>query len=161
MKKLLLISALIISVFSFAQIPVTDATANSQLALQVTNAGKQLTQLENTYKALKKANEKFQQVNGFVQQAGHLQNIINEQKQAIKAANQLVRMAGKRKLNMNGVSQNLSMISGSIKTVQALLRNGVFQMNDSERLDRLEKEYDKVSQYNSNIKVKLIQSSFR
>lgn len=161
MKKIILLSAIFFMQFVFSQMVVTDVGATAKLGQQLATSAKSLKQLQGTYDLMKKANEKIQQVNGFVQQAGHFQNIINKQKESIRAANQLLKIAKERKLNLSGVTQNLQMISGSIKTVQALLQNGVFNMNDSERLDRLEKEYQKVSQYESNIKTKLIQSSFR
>lgn len=161
MKKIILLSAIFFMQFVFSQMVVTDVGATAKLAEQVTTSTKSLKQLQGTYELMQKANEKVQQVNGFVQQAGHFQNIINKQKEAIRSANQLLKIAKARNMNLSGVTQNLQMISGSIKTVQALLKNGVFNMNDSERLDRLEKEYQKVSQYESSIKTKLIQSSFR
>lgn len=161
MKQLLTLVTLFLAQFVFSQMAVTDIGATAQLAQQVNTSVRSLAQLENTYKTLQKANDRVQQVNGFVQQAGHFQNIINKQKQAIKSANELLQLSKKRNLNLAGVNENLRMISGSIKTVQALLKNGVFQMNDSERFDRLDKEYQKVAQYEANIKTKLIQSSFR
>lgn len=161
MKKIILLSAIFFMQFVFSQMVVTDVGATAKLAEQVTTSTKSLKQLQGTYELMQKANEKVQQVNGFVQQAGHFQNIINKQKEAIRSANQLLKIAKARNMNLSGVTQNLQMISGSIKTVQALLKNGVFNMNDSERLDRLEKEYQKVSQYEFSIKTKLIQSSFR
>lgn len=161
MKKIILLTALFLMQFAYSQMAVTDPGATAQLAQQVSVSSKNLMQLQNTYKLMEKANDQIQKVNGFVQQAGHFQNIINKQREAIRSANQLLKIAKQRKLNLTGTTQNLQMISGSIKTVQALLKNGVFNMNDSERLDRLEKEYQKVSQYETNIKTKLIQSSFR
>lgn len=161
MKRFFLVTAFFISQFAFSQLVVTDVGATSQLAQQVSTSVKSLTQLQKTYEMMEKANKKIQQVNGFVQQANHFRNIINKQKQAINAANELVKLSRTRKMNLSGVTQNLQMISGSIKTVQALLQNGVFNMNDSERLERLDAEYNKVSQYESNIKTKLIQESFR
>lgn len=161
MKQLLTLVTLFLAQLTFSQMAVTDIGATAQLAQQVNTSVRSLSQLENTYKTLQKANDRVQQVNGFVQQAGHFQNIINKQKQAIKSANELLQLSKKRNLNLAGVNENLRMISGSIKTVQALLKNGVFNMNDSERFDRLDKEYQKVSQYEANIKTKLIQSSFR
>ena len=161
MKKLFLIVSLFYAILIFAQMAVTDVGATAQLAQSVSTATKSLSQLNNTYKVIKEANDKIQKVNNYVEQANYLQNIINKQKQAINNANQILKLAKTRKLNLSGVNQNLNMISGSVQTVQALLKNGLFNMNDSERLERLESEYNKVSQAESNIKTKLIQSSFR
>lgn len=161
MKKLFLVALFFISQFAFSQLVVTDVGATAQLAQSVSTASKALSEAQKTYKLLADANAKIQQVNGYVQQANHFRNILNKQKQAINSANQLLKLAKTRKINLSGVNQNLNMISGSIKTVQALLQNGIFNMNDSERMQRLDAEYEKVSQYESNIKTKLIQASFR
>lgn len=161
MRTLFSVLFLFIVQIYYSQLAVTDIGATSQLAQSVSTATKSLAQLNNTYKVLKDANEKFQTVNSYVEKANHLQNIINKQKQAINNANQILKLAKTRKLNLSGVNQNLNIISGSIKTVQALLQNGLFNMNDNERFERLEAEYNKVSQAESNIKTKLIQSSFR
>ena len=53
------------------------------------------------------------------------------------------------------------MISGSIKTVQALLQNGIFNMNDGERLSKLDAEYQKAKQADGKIKSALIRARFR
>lgn len=161
MKRLILIFCFFIAQNFFSQMAVTDVGATAQLAQSVSTATKSLAQLNNTYKVLKEANDKIQKVNNAVQQANHLQNIINKQKQAINSANQILKLAKTRKMNLAGVNQNLQLIQGSINTVQALLRNGLFNMNDSERFERLDAEYNKVSQAEANIKTKLIQSSFR
>ncbi len=162
MKKTVLILGILISSFSFAQMAVIDATANQQMAKQISQSVAQVKQLEKTYDVLKKADEKIKQVSGYVQQAGYLQNIISKQKEAINTANEILKLARSQKnISLAGVEQNLRMISGSVKTVQALLQNGIFNMNDSERLNRLDSEYKNVSASTANIKAKLIQLSFR
>lgn len=162
MKKTVLIIGILFSSYSFGQMAVIDATANQQMARQITQSVAQVKQLEKTYDVIKKADEKVKQVSGYVQQAGYLQNIISKQKEAINTANEILKLAKAQKnISLSGVEQNLRMISGSVKTVQALLRNGIFNMNDSERLNRLDSEYKKVTSSTANIKAKLIQLSFR
>lgn len=160
MKKFILIFCFFIAQNFFSQMAVTDVGATSQLAQSVSTATKSLTQLNNTYKVLQEANNKLQTVNSAVQQANHLQNIINKQKEAINSANQILNLAKKRKINLGTVNQDLKLIQGSINTVQALLRNGLFNMNDAERLQILNREYEKVEEYSSNINTTLIQSAF-
>ena len=107
------------------------------------------------------ASKQIQNVNGYVQQAGHLKNIINTQKNAIKNANDILKISKTKKINLSGVTTNLQMISGSIKTVQALLQNGIFNMNDGERLSKLDAEYQKAKQADGKIKSALIRARFR
>ena len=161
MKRLILIFCLFIAQNFFSQMAVTDVGATAQLAQTVSTATKSLTQHNNTYKVLKEANEKIEKVNNAVQQANHLQNIINKQKEAINNANQILKLAKSRKMNLAGVNQNLQIIQGSINTVQALLRNGLFNMNDGERFARLDAEYQKANQANGKIKSALIRARFR
>ena len=161
MKKLFLIVSLFFAKLIFAQMAVTDIGATAQLAQSVSTATKSLSQLNNTYKVLKEANDKIEKVNNVVQQGKHLQNIINKQKEAVNNANQILKLAKSRKMNLAGVTQNLQVIQGSINTVQALLKNGLFNMNDGERFARLDAEYQKANQANGKIKSSLIRARFR
>lgn len=166
MKKLLLFTLLFIGLIAKAQfgVPQTvyDPTASANMSTQIKQSIQQVSQLEKSYDLMKKADEAVKQVNGYVQQAGYLQNIIIKQKEAINNANEILKISRSMKgVSIAGVQQNLAMISGSVKNVQALLSNGIFNMNDSERLNRLDKEYQKVSESSTNIKTKLIQLSFR
>lgn len=160
MKKLLLTLCLLVGTYSFAQMAVVDAGANQQIAKQITQSAAQISQLEKSYSLLKDAQEKYQKVNGYIQQMGQLQNIINMQKQAINNSNKILEKARKGKFDVNGIQNQLAQISGSIKTVQALLNNGMFNMSDSERITLLENEYNKVKSANAKISVKLIKLSY-
>ncbi|RNA63942.1 hypothetical protein D1631_00075 [Chryseobacterium nematophagum] len=144
----------------YAQIPVTDATTNANLGLQLSQSAKQLTQLQNTYKLMKQGHEQYKKINGYVQQMGQLKNIIHLQRQAIDNANLCAKKAKGGKFSLRDIETNLSQISGSIKTVQALLQNNMFNMNDGERIQIMEKELDKVKTANAEIRVKLIKMSY-
>lgn len=160
MKKLLLTLCLLVGSYSFAQMAVVDASANQQIAKQITQSAAQIKQLEKSYSLLKDAQEKYQKVNGYIQQMGQLQNIINMQKQAINNSNKILEKARKGKFDVSSIKNQLAQISGSIKTVQALLNNGMFNMSDSERITLLENEYNKVKSANAKISVKLIKLSY-
>lgn len=160
MKKLILTLCLLVGSYSFAQMAVVDVGANQQIAKQITQSAAQIKQLEKSYSLLKDAQEKYQKVNGYIQQMGQLQNIINMQKQAINNSNKILEKARKGKFDVNGIQNQLAQISGSIKTVQALLNNGMFNMSDSERITLLENEYNKVKSANAKISVKLIKLSY-
>lgn len=160
MKKLILTFCLLVGSYSFAQMAVVDVGANKQIAKQITQSAAQIKQLEKSYSLLKEAQEKYQKVNGYIQQMGQLQNIINMQKQAINNSNKILEKARKGKFDVSGIKNQLAQISGSIKTVQALLNNGMFNMSDSERITLLENEYNKVKSANAKISVKLIKLSY-
>lgn len=160
MKKLILTLCLLVGSYSFAQMAVVDAGANQQIAKQITQSAAQIKQLEKSYSLLKDAQEKYQKVNGYIQQMGQLKNIINMQKQAINNSNKILEKARKGKFDVSSIKNQLAQISGSIKTVQALLNNGMFNMSDSERITLLENEYNKVKSANAKISVKLIKLSY-
>lgn len=160
MKKILLVFSLIFFTSAFSQMAVIDATANKQMAKQISQSVTQIRQLENTYKVLKEAKEKYEQVNGYVSQMGQLQNIINQQKQAVNNANKCLQKARNGKVSLREVDTNLKQISGSIKTIQAVLSNGFFNMSDAERIAILDKELQRAKTANTAIRVKLIKLSY-
>lgn len=160
MKKLLCAFALITSLIAYSQLAVTDATANYTMSQQLASSAKQLKELQSTYKVMKSGYEKYQKLNGYVQQMGHLQNIINKQNEAIKNAKKIAEIAKRKEFDVSGITRSLQQISGSVKTVQALLREGVFKMDDSQRINLLERETEKVSSANTAIKIKLVKMSY-
>ncbi|MCY1692731.1 hypothetical protein OVA29_21690 [Exiguobacterium sp. SL14] len=110
MKKIISVFLMIVCSYAFSQIPVTDATANANLGLQLSQSAKQLTQLQNTYKVMKEASDKFKQVNGYVQQMGQLQNIINQQQSAVNNANLILRKARQKQMRVPDIQNLLSQI---------------------------------------------------
>ena len=92
MKKLALLVTLFFGQLAFSQMATTDVGATSQLVQQVSTSMKSLAQLQKTYKMMEDASKQIQNVNGYVQQAGHLKNIINTQKNAIKDANDILKI---------------------------------------------------------------------
>ncbi|MBD8019058.1 hypothetical protein [Kaistella pullorum] len=160
MKSLILAFSLMVGSYTFAQMAVVDAGANHQMAKQITQSAAQIKQLEKSYQLMKDAQDKYNKVNGYIQQMGQLQNIINLQKQAISNSNKILQKARAGKIDVSSIGTQLSQISGSIKTVQALLNNGMFKMSDSERITLLENEYNKVKSANAKLSVKLIKLSY-
>jgi hypothetical protein len=160
MKKTFCVLALAASSLFFSQLAVTDIGANYTMTQQLASSAKQLKELQGTYKVMKAGYDKYQKLNGYVQQMGHLQNIISKQNEAINNAKKIVEIATKKKYNVSSVTKNLQQISGSVKTIQALLKDGIFQMDDSQRINLLEKETEKVSSASAAIKIKLIKMSY-
>lgn len=160
MKKIVSVFLMIVGSYAFSQIPVTDATANANLGLQLSQSAKQLTQLQNTYKVMKEASDKFKQVNGYVQQMGQLQNIINQQQSAVNNANLILRKARQKQMRVPDIQNLLSQIQGSIRTVQAVMQNGMFKMTDAERINIMENELKKSKSASASIRAKLIKMSY-
>ncbi|MCY1659313.1 hypothetical protein [Chryseobacterium sp. SL1] len=160
MKKIISVFLMIVCSYAFSQIPVTDATANANLGLQLSQSAKQLTQLQNTYKVMKEASDKFKQVNGYVQQMGQLQNIINQQQSAVNNANLILRKARQKQMRVPDIQNLLSQIQGSIRTVQAVMQNGMFKMTDAERINVMENELKKSKSASASIRAKLIKMSY-
>lgn len=160
MRKTILVLMMIIGGLLYGQIPVTDATANANLGIQISQSTQQLTQLQQSYKLMKEGYEKYKKVNSYVRQMGQLQNMINHQKQAINNANLCLRKAKGGRFSLKEVETNLRQISGSVKTVQALLNDNLFEMTDGERIQIMENELKKVKTANAEIRVKLIKMSY-
>lgn len=160
MKKLFCVLAFSTGIFAYSQLAVTDATANYTMSQQLASSAKQLKEMQGTYKVMKAGYEKYQKLNGYVQQMGHLQNIIAQQNDAIKNAKKILEIAKRKDFDVSGVTRSLQQISGSVKTVQALLKEGVFKMDDSQRINLLEKETEKVSSASTAIKIKLVKMSY-
>ncbi len=139
-----------------------DASANANLINQIQESARQTAELQKQFNLLKEAKDRIEQVSGAVQQLGQLQNIINEQRAAISNANKITSIISetKRKTDLSGISYNLSRIQASISTVQKLLENGLFKMQDAERMELINKQYQEVKSSSTNIKVKLIQLSY-
>lgn len=160
MKKILLLLSLVFFTSAFSQMAVIDATANQQMSRQISQSVTQIRQLENTYRVLKETKEKYEQVNGYISQMGQLQNIINQQKEAVNNANKCLQKALNAKVSLRDVDTNLKQISGSIKTIQAVLSNGFFNMSDAERISILDRELQRAKTANTAIRVKLIKLSY-
>lgn len=162
MKRILFLIVAFFSITVYSQVAVVDIGANKQLSKQILESIKQTQQMEQNLKLMKEAKEKYEKINGYIQQMGHLQNIINEQKAAINNANKINVIVGKKRIkaDLKGVQYNLQVISGCVKTVQAILKNGIFNLQDGERIRLMEDQYQKVKSANTNIKVQLVQYSF-
>ena len=165
MKKIIFFMLLSFGSYAYSQIGAMatyDASANASLINQIQESARQTAELQKQFNLLKEAKDRIEQVSGAIQQLGQLQNIINEQRAAISNANKITTIISetRRKTDLSGISYNLSRIQSSITTVQKLLDNGIFKMQDSERMDLINKQYQEVKSSSANITVKLIQLSY-
>ncbi|GMN12140.1 hypothetical protein MTsPCn9_34230 [Croceitalea sp. MTPC9] len=141
-KTLLLISFLAIG-FCHAQIPVTDAAANSSLVQTIAQGAKQVKQGLETVKLLKDAKKVLTTVNNAVRDINDIQEIYEMQKYLIESStnniNKVVKtgmLKPKETTKMYNSYNNL--FDGAIKSLEGvdkILTNNLFKMKDSERLE--------------------------
>jgi len=184
MKKSILIIVMLFFKFNiYSQIPVTDASAGTQLtalntqatvqnqnlAQQLSTAGSQLTQLQKTYDQIKKASEKVEKVNAMIstgQQIKKITSTLNDVRKNYQAClnyinNQdLIKPAEKAKF----IFLLTSVISKSVDDlddVTLITSNGAYNMTDAERLKFLNEINEKITHQNNLIQYfyKKIQSA--
>lgn len=161
MKNVILLIVLVKTSFLFAQMPVTDATANTQLAEQVATSTKQLAQLQKTYEVVKKGQEQYQKVNNAIMQLSLIEDIIKTQRKAIDDAKYcLDKSDGNLKFVANDINKSLAQINNSINTINKVLQNNIFNMSDSERIQFIENEKQKVNNASMEIRIKRIKLSY-
>ena len=140
-----------------AQIPVTDgatqgqlgalnkssASTYSKIAEQVINAAKQLSQLEKTYNTVKATADKIEKVNRAVQSYNDLDKFITKQKEIIKNIS-LVSSSRRSTISRTQLQKILNTSSESIKKIQDILSDNIFNLNDKERIDLVSAENKKL-----------------
>ncbi|MDV4099077.1 hypothetical protein CMT22_17785 [Elizabethkingia anophelis] len=155
MKKFkFLLIALLFSSLYYGQfgVPQTvyDPTASVNMGKQIAASTEQLTQLQKSVEYLKKAEEKVNQVNSYVRSMDELKNVIELQKKSIINATKVKEKVGRiknpeiRKIMITNTSNALSEISNSIVMINKILSNGFFQMTDTERMEWIRKQRDRV-----------------
>lgn len=148
MKKTFIFLALVTSIFSLAQMAVTDVGVTLSMTEQLAKSTAQLATLEKNYEILKKSAEKLEKVNSAVNGVIDMKNIIALQREAIENANIINQHnQGDSKYDIsarNSLVGGLSNINKSIDKIMNILKPGHFSMTDKERIDLLEKERSKV-----------------
>ena len=154
MKNLIILMLLFISFKATSQMVVSDAgatanlaTANVTMSSTLAKSSAQLVQLEKSYETLQRASDKIEKVNSMVKSVNNIGEIIDFQKEAISNIN-FIKMKIKGSKSENSILKNLSAvlatISGSVKDINNILRNGFFNMNDKERIDTFREKRSKI-----------------
>lgn len=156
MKKVLF-SLLFISVtiFSHAQIPVTDAAANTNMTInQAINAvtwGNQLTELLNQSKVLTTTLEYVQKVSSAVRDAAYAKDLIERQKDIVSACDRVMNEhKGLSANKIKALSQNLSALLTANNSLISLVSSTLtskFKMDDAGRMQlmkNVKEEQDKL-----------------
>jgi len=153
MKSILFITITLLCSYSFGQLgapQVTyDPTNASNMAQQISTSTKQLSEMQKTVDYLQSAQDKLNNVSGFVQNLDEAKDIISNYKSALNYANRvpnrLSKMSNKAKANevSKSVVSMVNKINSSILFTQRLLTNGGFQMTDYERITLLREELSK------------------
>ncbi|UTG66820.1 hypothetical protein J2O02_18310 (plasmid) [Elizabethkingia anophelis] len=155
MKKFrfLLVMILLSSLYN-AQfgVPTTvyDPTASVNMGKQIAASTEQLTQLQKSVEYLKKAEEKVNQVNSYVRSMDELKNVIELQRKSLINATKVKEKVARiknpmmRKMMITNTSNALTEISSSIVMINKILSSGFFQMTDTERMEWIRKQRDRV-----------------
>ncbi len=156
------IVALFISSFANAQmgIPQTvyDPTASANMGKQIEASTQQLTKLEKTVDYMKKAEEKLEQVNGYVRDMEDLKKIVEMQKTSLMNATKIKEKIGRiknaqiRKKIIDDTTTSIREISNSIVFINKILGSGFFSMTDNERMTWIKAQRDKV--FTNYLKIK-------
>lgn len=129
---------------------VYDPTQAANMGRQIANSSQQVAQLSKTVEYMEKAQEKINQVNGYVRNMSELKNIIELQKQSLISATKVKDKVARiknpkiRSLMLNDTTQALNGINESIAFVSKILSNGFFSMSDAERMQWIKAQRDKV-----------------
>lgn len=154
MKKFVFMG-LLFSNLIIAQIPVTDAAtgaqltalntqstiSNQNLAQQLSTAGSQLTQLQQTYKQIKEISDKVEEVNSAIESYKKVEELIAMQKEGLENLNDYIKNteALKGKVDEKKVEAIIGKFSKILIDVNKVIQNGIFNMNDKERVDYMDK----------------------
>lgn len=160
MKRIVFISLISVN-WIFAQAPVTDAQAGTQLTAlnkqaaisnknltqQLTTAGSQLTQLQKTYEQIEKAAEKIEKVNDAIESAKKVQELISMQKEALGNLEEYVQNVEKMKgkVDEKKVTGIISNLTNILTDLSKVITNGIFNMTDKERIDYMDKRKSEVT----------------
>ncbi|MEM8896924.1 MAG: hypothetical protein AAGC85_02420 [Bacteroidota bacterium] len=129
----------------FAQMVVSNPTADIKLAESVIIAEEQAQRLNEQMELLKNAQETLEKVNESLQQVDLIRQIITDQKNIISGINQAYQeLQSTEQFSLQELSNILQTFIGLIlrceqqfALITDVLKDGVFQMNDSERLGLL------------------------
>lgn len=174
MKKLIILLTLLTGFIGKAQMPVTDVAAGGQLttlnasataqiskmADQLANAGKQLSQLEKSYEEMKKVSDKIEKVNEAVKNYNQLVTFFKMQKQIISNLSAVNSSGSYSASTSKRIQSVLNQTTNSMETLQDVLSNNVFNLNDKERLDLLKQQKEEL-QINSVRSLMLLNASKR
>lgn len=150
MKNILTILGLLISSFYYSQMAVYDAGTNAQMGEQIATAGKQLSQLEKTYILLNEASDKFNHVNGYVKNINDLKQITIMYRDVISSASQIrqdlpkIKNLATQRLVVKKLQNILTTLGTSIETINLVLSNDFFKMDDTQRMNIISKERRKI-----------------
>lgn len=155
MKNLILKATLVLfPIFGFAQmgVPQTvfDPTAAGNMSEQIATSAKQLTQLEKSLEYLKKAEDKLNNVSGYVRNMKDLNDIRKMYAESISMATKIrasipnVKNAEQKKNIVSQVTASVSNLNNSINFITKILTSNFFSMTDTERMELIKEERSKI-----------------
>lgn len=174
MAKQLFSLLLLFPLLTMAQVAmvVNDPSANAKLLQQVTEAGKQTSQLQESVNELKKSTDLYYKVNSYIKQADLLKSVLATQTSIITQSGQALQTLQKRPGSIDAMNQFRARIDGivtenkqNLEIITQVLQEGILKMTDGDRLtflmsmrERMEKLQEKLgkcqSAYNTYVSMR-------
>lgn len=149
-KQIFKIAVLLLPVFGYSQMVVTDPTQAANMSTQIQATTQQIVQLDKSLEYMKKASDAVTKVSGYVRDVNDLTKITKMYKESISNATKIrnnlskIKDSGRRNEVAKDVSKILESLNGSITFINKILSNNFFAMSDKERMDLITAERRKV-----------------
>lgn len=149
-KQIFKIAVLLLPVFGYSQMVVTDPTQAANMSTQIQATTQQIAQLDKSLDYMKKASDAVTKVSGYVRDVNDLSKITKMYKESISKATKIrsnlsnIKDANRRNQVGKDVSTILKNLNESITFINKILSNNFFAMSDKERMDLISAERRKV-----------------
>ncbi|PQL90941.1 hypothetical protein C4S75_05590 [Apibacter sp. wkB309] len=130
------------NIYVYAQLPVTDATAATNMMKTIQQGVEGLEKLDQTINLLEKAQNQLTDINNYIQTIDDIKGVYKLQKDALKIAGDLSQKKIGRS-QLQNISTSLAKIQQSIVLLNKILTKGFFKMSDYERMNVIKDVRDK------------------
>ena len=138
MKIKLSLLMLLLTVFSFAQTPVSTSSTFAQ-NMEITI--KKLNILEKNAAISENKLSKLKRVSS----GSVLSSILEKQKNTLETLNNISKSKNFHKVNIDKFNNFLKITNNSIKQTNSIVTNGILSMTDKERIDMLKGEQNEIA----------------
>jgi hypothetical protein len=148
-KQIFKIAVLLLPVFGYSQMVVTDPTQAANMSTQIQATTQQIVQLDKSLEYMKKASDAVTKVSGYVRDLKELEEIAELYKEAISLSKQArQKLSKKRPATQKRIADDiiniLSTLNQSITFINKIMSNNFFAMSDKERVELLREERSKI-----------------
>lgn len=155
MKALLLKTAfLLLPIMGFSQfgVPQTvyDPAAAANMGKQIATSAEQLNQFQKSLEYLKKAEDKLNQVSGYVRNMEDLNEIKEMYAESISMTSKIraqlprIKNPNTKILVTSQLTDIVKNLNGSINFITKILSSNFFSMSDKERMELIDEERSKI-----------------